>query len=265
MKIFNCPNCNYIFEKEPSQKRKCPACKVQLFVIKDFYKVVSEEMFKVSDNYKLEPNRYSLQEEYNIYSMKWAILKSMWYSGLLINDKSDEPQIFNNHFFIGQIKGFNITIKDLLNLFDKFSEAHPFYVFTRIAENMIKSNSNDNFALSSIYTLLADLALIADYSDSFNYHKMSFNYKLKNKFNFLSNSSRPISEYKAVYRCFSKTCEKCKFLHGKLTSVTSAIESSVLPLENCSDGLCSSRIDFYSGENLKEVLKEINDKQDLFQ
>jgi hypothetical protein len=200
MNYYKCPNCGFAFETEPSRKRKCPSCKQQLYVIKDFYKVIGEELYKVKNESLLNPNKYALVDEYDIYSVKWAIFKSMWYRGLLINDKADNPQVFKSPFFLGEIKGFAITVKQLTELFDKFPEAEPFFVFSRIANQLIELNADNPYTISTIYTMLADLALLAKNPEAFNYHKKAFSYRLKSKYDwiYMLKDSRPISEYKAV-------------------------------------------------------------------
>ena len=108
--------------------------------------------------------------------------------------------------------------------------------------------------------MLADLALLAKNPEAFNYHKKALGYRLESKYNVLDNLKdiRPIAKYKAIYQCFSSTCDKCRYLNGKLVNVMDAMENPIIPLENCLDTLCSTRIDFYQGEILNQVIANIN-------
>ena len=93
-----CPYCGFDFEASPKRRRKCSSCKEQLYVVKDYYKVVRELLYKAKNELELNPDRYSKSDEYDIYSLRFHLLERLWYAGVLVNDKGDNPALFPGFF-----------------------------------------------------------------------------------------------------------------------------------------------------------------------
>ncbi len=237
-----CTHCGFDLVTEPKRKRKCPSCKEDLYVIKDYYKVVVELLFKVKDESILQLDRYSNFEEYSLYALRKWLLSRLWYGGVLINDKADNPQPFHG-FFFGETN-FQISIKEFVQFFSQYPLENAYETFLRISPKMIEASLNNANSLADIYSILAELSFKVGSSRTFEYQKKVFEFRMRHLLeNVYQNSpATKTSDYRAVYFCYSPTCNKCRFLQGKVVSVDEVTANPIIPFEDCIDGLCSAQI-----------------------
>lgn len=166
-----CPACGFDIKMQPTRKRKCPSCKIQLFVVKDYYKVCRELLYKVQNEEELEPDRFAVADEYDLYASNKWLLERLWYAGVLINDKAQNPAPFPG-FFSTKID-FEISVAEFKQMFVRYPSTSTLDVFLIVTPKMIAANVGNDFTLSFVFDLLARLCESKDKDQSYQYYKKS--------------------------------------------------------------------------------------------
>lgn len=228
-----CPNCNYNFDSEPKRMRKCPNCKMQLFLIKDLFDPSLKWL--------------GMFEEYEDYSNRQYVIRCFIDLGIVGEWDEVQQKILDQDtgagigFLYIAIKNFSISKKEILMEYDKTPEA-PFSVIERISKQILDKQNSENYtAISFLFSMLSFAALrYKERKDAYTYNKQ---YVLC-KFNQAVSCCGSLDNMYGTYYCDAHCCEKCKPLDQTIRSGADLHKDTLIPFEDCPYGVCRAFIGF---------------------
>jgi hypothetical protein len=228
-----CPNCNYKFEIEPKGMCKCSNCKMQLYLIKDFFN---------SDIKWL-----GTREEQWDYSNKCQVISRFENLGIVGDLDEVQQKILDQERGEGKffgyitIKNFSITKNEILLEYDKTPES-PFLVVERISKQILeKQHISDYMAIIQIFSMLSIAALYyKEIKAAYTYNKQYFKYQVIQAISSCGSSDNMYGRY----YCDKNCCEKCKPLDQTIRSGADLQTDTLIPFRDCPYGVCRAFIGF---------------------